>query len=206
MRRYGALIVDFGGVLTSSLDDSLRACARGFGLAEDTLLRLIRHDRQVRHRMTALERGEIGQPEFAAALSGAAGVPAEGLLDRMGAQLRPDHTMLSAVATLRDTGVRVGVLSNSWGTGPFDPYRGYDLTSRADAVVISDRVGLRKPDPAIFTLTADLLGVPAPDCVFVDDTAVYLSGAQQLGMRVIHHVHTEDTIPALESLFGVRLA
>jgi hypothetical protein len=56
--------------------------------------------------------------------------------------------------------VAVGVLSNSWGSGEFDAYAGYDLDRRFDAVVISDRVGLRKPDPAIYRLAADKLGVP----------------------------------------------
>jgi putative hydrolase of the HAD superfamily len=44
-------------------------------------------------------------------------------------------------------------------------------------VVISDQVGLRKPDPAIYLLTAAKIGVPAADCIFVDDTAALPGGA-----------------------------
>jgi HAD superfamily hydrolase (TIGR01509 family) len=65
------------------------------------------------------------------------------------------------------------------------PYEGYDLDGRFDVVVISDRVGLRMPDPAIYRLTAGRLGVPPLDCVFVDDTAANLPAARGLGMAAV---------------------
>ena len=200
-----SLILDFGGVLTSDLWESIRGCSSREGLAPDALLDVLRGDPGVRDLFAGLERGEVDQSTFEAALAVAAGIEADGLLGRMCADLRPDRRMLDAVATLRGKGIRVGVLSNTWGDGPFSPYVGYDLESRADVLVLSDQVGLRKPESAIYTLTLDRLGVAACSSVFVDDMSVNLSTASAMGMRVIHHWRTSETVAALEDLFAVPL-
>lgn len=206
MSRATALILDFGGVLTTDLWDSVRGCARREGLPDDTLLDLLRYDPRIHALFVALERGEVSQATFEAELGTAAGISPQRLLARMCADLQPDDAMLAATAALRARGVRVGVLSNSWGTGPwgdgyFDPYDGYRLDERADAVVISDRVGIRKPEPAIFELMLDRLGVPAKEAVFIDDIAGNLPAAQDLGMRVVHHTMSPVTLAELERLF-----
>jgi putative hydrolase of the HAD superfamily len=123
----------------------------------------------------------------------------------MAADLRPDPVMLDAVARLRAAGVRVAILSNSWGSDYFDPYAPWDLLSRADVVMISDQIGMRKPDPGIFDLAVDRLGVPAEACVFVDDIAAYLGPARERGMTVIHHADSAATVRALGELFGADL-
>lgn len=197
-----ALIIDFGGVLTTDLWASIRACARREGLPADALLELMRSDPYVHRRFVGLEQGEVSQEEFEADLAAAAGISPDGLLKRMCAELRPNDTMLAAVETLRASDVRVAVLSNSWGTGYFSPYEGYQLEERAaDVVVLSDQVRLRKPDPAIYALVLRRLGADAPDTVFVDDIASYLAPAEAMGMRAIHHVETDKTLAALAQAF-----
>jgi putative hydrolase of the HAD superfamily len=200
-----ALILDFGGVLTTDLWESIRGCARREGLPDNTLLDLLRHDPVVHPLYLQLERGEVNQDDFEQHLAAAAGLAPKQLLARMCADLRPDTQMLSAVAALRAQGVRIGVLSNSWGTGYFSPYEGYDLDDRADAIIYSDQVQLRKPEPAIFELMVDKLGVKAPDCVFVDDIAGNLPPAVALGMCVVHHVTTSATLRELTEIFGTEL-
>ena len=206
MSTPSALILDFGGVLTTDLWESVRGCARRDGLPENALLDLLHWDNEIHALFVGLERGDVDQLDFERALAGRAGIAPERLLARMCADLEPDRRMLGAVDVLRGRGVRIGVLSNSWGTGYFSPYEGYDLEDRADAIVISDQVKLRKPDPAIFTLMADKLGVPTGECVFVDDVAGNLPNAAALGMAVIHHADTASTVADLESLFEVSLA
>jgi HAD superfamily hydrolase (TIGR01509 family) len=144
----------------------------------------------------------VAQPDFERQLAAAVGLDSERLLGRMCADLHPDEPMLAAVAALRGQGVRIGVLSNSWGTGYFNPYEGYDLDDRADAVVISDQVRMRKPEPGIFALMLDKLGLPASATVFVDDIAANLVPARDLGMAVIHHTRTPTTLAELARLFG----
>lgn len=201
-----ALVVDFGGVLTTDLWASIRGCARREGLAENSLLDLLRDDAEIHRLYVGMERGEVSQTDFEARLAEAAGISADGLLARMCADLRPDEAMLDALTTLRTRGVRIGVLSNSWGTGYFSPYEGYQLDHRADAVVFSDQVRLRKPEPEIFELILGLLDVDAPATVFIDDIAANLPPAQAMGMSVIHHTDTPTTLNELDTMFAGLLA
>jgi putative hydrolase of the HAD superfamily len=197
-----ALILDFGGVLTTDLWASVRACARREGLDEDTLLDLLSKDPEIHPLFMQLERGEVSQPDFEAELAAAAGLPPDGLLGRMCADLRPDEAMLTAVAALRQSGAQIGILSNTWGTGYFNPYEGYDLEDRADVLILSDQVRLRKPEKGIFQMMLDRLSVKAHGAVFVDDVAGHLPTAATMGLTVVHHIRTSDTLTELERLFA----
>src|SRR4029453_577101 len=115
----------------------------------------------------------------------------------------PGPLIGGGVGRARRAGIRVGVITNSWGTAPYDPYAAYQLDQRFDAVVISNHVGLRKPEPAIYRLAADKLAVPLERIVFVDDIAANLPPAQELGMAVIHHVDPGRTVRDLEHLLGL---
>ena len=95
------------------------------------------------------------------------------------------------------------MITNSWGTAPYDPYAAYQLDQKFDAVVISSQVGLRKPEPAIYHRAADELAVPLGRIVFVDDIAANLQPAHELGMAVIHHVDPGRTVHDLERLLGL---
>jgi putative hydrolase of the HAD superfamily len=204
--RLRALILDFGGVLTLDFWDALRGFCCREGLPEDALVDLVTTDLDGRRMLTDLERGVIGQREFEAYVAERLGVDSDGLLARMAAELVPDHRMLDAVAQLRAAGVRIAVLSNSWGSDYVDPYAPWALSSRADVVIISDQVRMRKPDPGIFDLVVAQLGVPAQACVFVDDIAAYLEPARERGMTVIHHTNSATTVSKLEELFNVPIA
>jgi putative hydrolase of the HAD superfamily len=111
--------------------------------------------------------------------------------------------MAEAVEEARAAGIRVGVITNSWGTAPYDPYAAYQLDQRFDAVVISSNVGLRKPDPAIYRLAAGELAVAMTRIVLVDDIAANLQAAQELGMAVIHHIRPDKTVRELDRLLGL---
>jgi HAD superfamily hydrolase (TIGR01509 family) len=129
-------------------------------------------------------------------------VQAEGLLTRVLsglAELRDD--MLGLVRRARHSGIRTALLSNSWG----DHYPEEEWEGAFDVVVISGRVGMRKPDADIFRHTADLLGVPVDECVMVDDLAGNIRGAVAAGMVGVLHKSYEDTAEELEILFDRRL-
>jgi putative hydrolase of the HAD superfamily len=74
-----------------------------------------------------------------------------------------------------------------------------------DAVVISGEVGLHKPQPEIFRLGAERLGLPPEECVFVDDLRENCEGAEAIGMTALLHRGAESTLPELERLLGVEL-
>ena len=64
---------------------------------------------------------------------------------------------------------------------------------------------MRKPDPRMYELGAERIGVEPTACVFVDDLPFNLTPAAELGMATIHHVSAAQTIPELEQLLGVSL-
>jgi putative hydrolase of the HAD superfamily len=200
---YCGLILDFGGVVTTDFYGALSAFCVREGLPPDAIYRALRQDAEGRAALAAVETGQLPQREWEQALGRMLGVDDRGLLGRALADLRPQPEVLALVDRARAAGIRVGVLSNSWGTGDYDPYVGYDLDIRFDAVVISDQAGLRKPDPAIYLLTAEKLGIPAPQCVFVDDTAANLSASRDLGMAAVHFTDPAEGVAEIENLIGL---
>jgi putative hydrolase of the HAD superfamily len=200
--RYRGLLVDFGGVLTTSVIDAFQAFCGAEGLDPDAVFQCLADSQDARRLVVELERGRIDEPVFEPAFAAILGVRPEGLIQRMWSGTRPDREVAGTVLAARRAGIRTGLLSNSWGEGRYERDRFGELF---DAVVISGEVGLRKPEPAIYTLAARSLGVEPSACVFVDDFYANLEPAQELGMATVLHTEAGQTTAALEQLFGVRL-
>ncbi len=151
-----------------------------------------------------LERGEMSPADFEARLARAlteqgSPVEAAGLLDRMlGGLARLDDDMAALVSRARGSGIRTALLSNSW--GDHYPERLWD--GMFDAVVISGRVGMRKPDAVIYVHTADAIGLVPAQCVMVDDLPHNVEGARASGMVGVLHQGFAQTLTELEELFG----
>jgi epoxide hydrolase-like predicted phosphatase len=195
---YQGLILDFGGVLTTDFYGALSAFCVREGLPADAFVQVLTGEG--RSALAAVESGILSQEEYEATLAGLLRVDGRGLLGRALADLRPRVSVLDLVGRVRTAGVRVAVLSNSWGSGEYDAYKGYDLERRFDAVIISDQVALRKPDPAIYRLAATKIGVAESSCVFVDDTAANLPVASELGMTVVHFGDEKRGVIEMEGL------
>jgi epoxide hydrolase-like predicted phosphatase len=200
---YRALILDFGGVVTTDLLAELSAFCVREGLAPDAFVRVVRDDPQGREAFRAVEAGKISQREYEETIGRLLGVDDHGLLRRALGGLRPRPEVLDLVQRARKAGIRTGVLSNSWGEGEFDPYEGWDLDAMFEAVVISGDVGIRKPDREIYLITAGKLGVPPGQCVFADDTAANLPPAQELGMAGVHFTDGPAGVAEIEWLLGL---
>jgi putative hydrolase of the HAD superfamily len=197
------LLVDFGGVLTTNVFDSFRAFCEAEGLDPDAVKMLFREEPRALAELRRLERGELTEEEFAERFGRLLGVSdTTGLVDRLFAHMAPDEQMVAAVRAARRAGVRTGLISNSWGAGRYDRDAFPELF---DGVVISGEVGLHKPEPEIFRLGAERVGLPPEECVFVDDLNENCAGAEAVGMTAILHRGVERTLPELERLLGVRL-
>jgi putative hydrolase of the HAD superfamily len=197
------LLVDFGGVLTTNVFDSFRAFCEAEGLDPDTVRRLFREDPAALEELRRLERGEYSEEQFAERFGPILGVrETDGLVDRLFAGIRADEAMIDAVKAARREGVRTGLISNSWGRGRYDRDAFPQLF---DGVVISGEVGLHKPQPEIFRLGAERIGVPPQRCVFVDDLKENVAGAEAVGMKGVLHRGSETTLPELERLLAVTL-
>jgi putative hydrolase of the HAD superfamily len=204
-RRYKGLLLDFGGVITTDFFASIDDHCQRLGLPRGRFRQVVTTNPAGRELYHRIERGEISQPAFERGLAVLLGVDPNGLIAGMLAGLRPDQRITRAAARARAAGIRVGVISNSWGTEPYDPYAGYQLHQAYDAVIVSGEVGIRKPDPAINLLAAEKLGLPASACVLVDDVAANLPPAADLGMATIHHTDSAATVQELERVLGVNL-
>jgi putative hydrolase of the HAD superfamily len=193
--RHG-LIVDYGGVLTSSPFASFEAFCGAEGLAPDAVRERFRSDDDARALLAALEIGELPAGDFERAFATSLGVAPDGLLRRMFGGMRADAAMIDGLRALRRTRVRMGLLSNSVGNeGVYDRAL---LAELFDAWVISNEVGLRKPDPAIYELAAERIGLAPAACVYVDDIGGNLKPARALGMATV--LHSGDAATTLEEI------
>lgn len=200
---YKGLILDFGGVVTTDFYGALDAFSERAGLDRGAFVRTLREAPEGRAALAAVESGQMPQREFEQAMGRLLGLDDNGLLEKALADLRPRPEVIGLTRRARARGILVAALSNSWGTGGYDPYAGWDLDGLFDAVVISDRVGLRKPDPRIFRLTAEKLGLPPGDCLFVDDTEHNLPGARDLGMGTVFFTGAPGEVEKIEALLGI---
>jgi putative hydrolase of the HAD superfamily len=195
-----AVLLDWGGVMTTNLFAAFAAFCTTEGLDADALRDLFRGDRDARTLLIDFECGRIEEAEFEPKLAVALGVAEHtGLVDRLFAGSKLDRPMVAGVRRLHDDGVRTGLVSNSWGTRRYP----HDLVSELfDGVVISGEEGFRKPDPRMYELGAERIGVAPADCIFVDDLPFNLDPARELGMAVVHHTAASDTLAELDRLLG----
>jgi putative hydrolase of the HAD superfamily len=201
--NYRGLILDFGGVVTTDVFAELSAFCVREGLDPGAFVRVLRDEPEGREAFGGVEAGKIGQREFEVTIGRLLGVDDHGLLRRALGGLRPRPEMLDLIQRTRAADVRVGLLSNSWGEGEYDPYEGYDLDGIFDAVVISGDTGARKPEAAIYLIATDELGVPPRECVFADDTAANLPPAEELGMATVHFTSADEGIGEISRLLGL---
>ncbi|WP_330174586.1 HAD-IA family hydrolase [Streptomyces sp. NBC_01498] len=199
------LILDFAGVLTGDPRPVHRAWCESEGLLAEAWRATLNDDPEGRRLYTALEIGEIGQAEWnegTAALLGTH-VNADNLMGRAWAKVPAAQRMAALARAAKDAGYRLALLSNSFGLEPFNPYEQAGIWNLFDVHVISEVVGLAKPDPAIYQLTLDRLGLPGPACVFVDDHPVNLPPAEALGITTVLATTEDQSVAELERLLGV---
>ncbi len=208
------VIFDWGGVITGPIIDTVQAWLTADGIDRESYLAVmhpwVQHAYGPQQQDTpihALERGEVTDAEFEQALASllvtTAGteVPATGLLKRMFAASVISAQMLDLIRELRAGGLKIGLLSNSWG-GMQDAYPQRILDELFDAVVISGLVGMRKPEERIFRLAAARMGLDPAECVFVDDVEGNIEAARALGFCVVLHKEPAATKAELRALLA----
>jgi putative hydrolase of the HAD superfamily len=107
--------------------------------------------------------------------------------------LRPRNGVLATLASLRDAGVKTGLISNCiadtsvlWPSTPFAP--------SLDTTILSCDVGMMKPDPGIYELACERLGVQPSGCLYIGDgSSGELTGASNVGMNAVLIRALDDT-------------
>jgi putative hydrolase of the HAD superfamily len=196
------VISDFGGVLTNPLAESFVAMQESSGISLESLgtamVRVAEEDGA--HPLFELETGRLSEHNFLARLGAVVSeelgrpVALHGFGEAYFAELKPNEPMIEAMRSLRARGYRMALLTNNvrewqplW--RPMLP-----VDEIFDVLVDSGFVGMRKPDPEIYELTLERLGLAAKACVFVDDTEVNCHTATELGMTAVHFRDTEQAL------------
>jgi putative hydrolase of the HAD superfamily len=207
-----AVIFDLGGVVLPSPLDVFRAYEARHGLPHRFLSEVV-IDTGEHGAWSRFERGELDVQGFGVAFEAectAAGgvVVVADLLAEIGAGTGPRPEMLAALHQIRAHGLATAALTNNWSTGD-DRQMGThfpEMMTLFDLVVESAIEGLRKPDPRIYELTCDRLGVRPEQAVFLDDLGVNLKTARALGMTTIKVSEPAAALAELETALGFALA
>jgi putative hydrolase of the HAD superfamily len=199
------LICDFGGVLTTPLQEGFLAYQEESGVSLEELGKAMGRAAEEHgdHPLFVLERGEITEAEFRDRIEPHLedGFDLARLRALYFDHLEPNAPMIEFVRQLRGRGVRAALLTNNvreW--EPLWRAKLPEVDELFEVVVDSAFVGLRKPDPAIYELTLDRLGGIDPKrCVFLDDLDVNCEAARGLGMAAVRFENAEQAIPEVES-------
>ncbi len=202
-----AVVCDFGGVLTSPLIGSFARFQDHAGIPLESLGRAMEAvaARDGANPLFELECGRMAEADFldliADALREELGrdVPMHEFTERYWAELHPNEPMIALMAALRAEGYRMAMLTNN--------VREWEPRWRAmlpvddifELVVDSAFVGMRKPDHAIYELTCERLGIPAQECLFVDDFVHNCGAAREVGMTAVVFEDNEQAIPEIRA-------
>lgn len=113
-----------------------------------------------------------------------------------------DRDLLGYVRSLRPS-YKTALLSNAWPDIRSYLEDEWGFADAFDLLIISAEVELAKPDPRIYQLTTDKLGVSPESAVFIDDMEENVIGARQVGMQAIQFNSPEQIVGALNDLLGL---
>ena len=207
MARVEGIISDFGGVLTSPLLDSFVAFQDSSGVSLEELGKamMIIGQRAGVNPLHELETGRLSETEFlssiGAQLTEQLGRPIEmhGFGERYFATLEPNQALIDYMRELRRRGYRMAICTNNVREWEHRWRTMLPVDEIFHEVVDSAFVGTRKPEPRIYQITLERLGVAADAALLVDDVEVNCEGARELGMRAVHFRSTEQTIEEIEA-------
>jgi epoxide hydrolase-like predicted phosphatase len=196
-----AVILDIGGVLEYTPPTGHTAAWEAeLGLAPGEL------DRRMNDVFRGGSLGTVGLAEVHAALTERLALsPAD--LERFMAGVWEEYLgSLNAELTEWFAGLRpryrTGIVSNSFVGAREREQAAYGFGDLTDAIVYSHEVGVRKPDPAIYLLACDRLGVRPQEAVFLDDKEIAVEGARAVGMSAVLFRDNAQAVAEIEELLA----
>jgi len=211
-RRVQAVISDFGGVLTSPLADSFRVFQDTSGVPLEELGKAMASiaARLGVNPLFELETGRLSEADFltqiGVQLTEQLGrtIAMDGFGERYFAHLHPNDAMIGYMRELRGRGYKLGICTNN--------VREWEQRWRAmlpvdeifDVVVDSAFVGTRKPEPRIYELTLEALGVAPGEALLIDDIEANCTGARELGIQAVWFQSSEQAIADTDAALAVE--
>jgi putative hydrolase of the HAD superfamily len=194
MSRIEAIVSDFGGVLTTPLLDAFVGLQERRGIPLEAFGAALARAAAANggeNPLYELETGRITEAQFVALLGDAlrAELRRDVDLARFGEtffeHLHPNEELFAFMRTLHGRGYRMAILTNN--VREWEPlWRSMlPIDELFELVVDSGFEGVRKPDPRIYEVTLQRLGVPAAATLFVDDTEINCDAARELGMQAV---------------------
>ncbi|MDP3908270.1 HAD-IA family hydrolase [Novosphingobium sp.] len=215
VRRFEAVIFDFGGVITASPFEAFNRLEAERGLPQD-FVRRVNAANPDTNAWALFERAEIDAATFNtrfAAEAAALGHALEGsaVLAVLSGSIRP--AMVSALDTLAGAGYRLGCITNNVPSGhgagmarSGDKADAYELVfARFEHVIESSKAGVRKPDPRIYLMMCEKLGLEPAACIYLDDLGINCKPAAHLGMHAIKVTSGEQALTDLSAVLGLTL-
>jgi putative hydrolase of the HAD superfamily len=207
-----AVIWDFGGVFTTSPFEAFNRYEARHRLPVDFIRRINAANPDV-NAWALFERAEIDAAGFDAAFleeSTAAGHPLRGaeVLPLLSGDVRPRMIVaLQAVKAHFKTGCITNNMVQGHGASmsatAHGAARAADIMRQFDVVIQSSKAGVRKPDPRIYQMMCEALGVQPAACVYLDDLGINCKPAAALGMKAIKVVSEEQALADLAKLTGL---
>jgi len=207
-----AVLFDLGGVVFPSPFDAFDAYEQEVGLPAGFVRRVIAHSAES-GAWERLERSEVTFEEFCSLLESEARgfggeIDARRLMGVVSRGLGPRPEMVAAIGAIRAAGYAIGALTNNWAPeGEPTDGRPHSLghVGLFDVLVESAVEGLRKPDPRIYELTCERLGVAPHEVVFLDDLGINLKPARAMGMTTIKVADPRAALDELGAVLGLDL-
>ena len=206
-----AVIWDFGGVLTTSPFEAFARFEKERGLPAD----IIRRTNAANHFENAwakFERAEVDLATFdtlfaAESLALGAEVRGRDVVPLLSGDPRPE--MVEALRRVKQK-FKTGCITNNLPANAIGSSGGRALyvaetMALFDHVIESAKIGLRKPDPRIYRMMTEALGVDPKNCVYLDDLGVNLKPAREMGLTTIKVIDAPQAIRDLEAATSLAL-
>lgn len=145
-------------------------------------------------------RGEIKVDQHWTAVGDALGISSEDMprfLEKYWSADDVNWELLDFIKSLHPR-YKIGLLSNAWDDLRQTMHERWNMDVLFDDLVISAEVGIVKPDPRIYQLAVDRLGVGLDESVFIDDMLVNVEAARQQGLLAIQFLDTQQTLADLQ--------
>jgi putative hydrolase of the HAD superfamily len=214
--RITAVIFDFGGVITSSPFEAFNRIEAERGLPRD-FVRAVNSANPDSNAWAKFERAEIdaaGFDQLFADEAEALGHRLEGssVIACLSGDIRP--AMVAALDRLKAEGFKLGCITNNVPSGKGAGMAMNEekaavtelIMARFDHVIESSKVGIRKPDPRIYLMMCDMLGVEPSECIYLDDLGINCKPAAALGMAAIKVTGAEQALGELYALLALTPA
>jgi putative hydrolase of the HAD superfamily len=210
-----AVIWDFGGVFTTSPFEAFNRFEAERGLPHD-LIRKVNSTNPDTNAWALFERAEIDTAAFDhmfAKEAQALGHELRGaeVLPLLSGDIRPAVVHALTVCKAQ---FKVGCITNNVAAGEGAGMASSsekakavsDIMGHFDVVIESSKAGVRKPDPKIYQMMCDALGLSASACIYLDDLGVNCKPAAALGMTAIKVVNEAQLLRDLSAAVGLDLS